>query len=211
MRQVQRYLFDQSGGYLLCLFHRRNVTYVNLGIPRTLIRKLTEAEVEKAVRRATSQTLPGIAVEATFSRGLCASGRIIVHYGLHIDEDSERFQAVARDAQCFHFAFYPKTLLSNGREPHDQLMLAAYLPLSYAALRSLEVPGYGALLLQSESNGIARDVSVKGDGFISDVWTVTSEAELKRVLLAVAERAGINTATLISDLTFLPALPAAAA
>ncbi|HEX2121618.1 MAG TPA: hypothetical protein VHL59_08255, partial [Thermoanaerobaculia bacterium] len=82
----------------------------------------------KPVVRRGEET-PGIAIEAVFNAGFCAAGRIVVHQGIRIDDSPGGMIGKATNAESFYFAFYPQEILANGQQPHDQPMLAAYLPL----------------------------------------------------------------------------------
>lgn len=134
---------------------------------------------------------PGIAIEAVFEAGFCAAGRIVVHRGMRIDKTVGGTIARASDAEAFYFAFYPEPILSNGRQPHDQPMLSAYLPLKYSALQRIPLEGYGALLLQHDASERPRDLMLTGDGLVSVLIPVASTAELKNALWNVAALAGV--------------------
>lgn len=134
---------------------------------------------------------PGIAVEAVFLAGVCAAGRIVVHESLSCERIEGGTVALASEAQAFYFAFYPDDILSNGREPHDQPMLSAYVPLAYSAMNVLPLAGYGALLVQREPKGRPRELTLMADGVVSLMKCVTTEHELKDALCEVAALAGV--------------------
>jgi len=131
-------------------------------------------------------------IDGCYQSGASATIRILMSSQLAVAPvNDEMSSVIAENAVVIRAAVYRDSVLKNGWQPYDQPSPAAYVPLSFKAMKRHRLRGFGQLLVEAQpSRGPVSTFTYRetAHGFSR---VVSSLDEVWATIVEICERVGV--------------------